>query len=456
MYKILVLDDEASIVEVIRFAFEQQGWTVHICTDPQKAIEQMTSVYYDLLLTDLSMPAMTGLEVLEKTKEISPSTTVMMMTAYGNMKIAIDAMKKGVKDFIPKPFEMKQLIKNVEHALENQHLQKENRVLRTILTKKFEHKEIIGASDIMQELMTKITKVATTHSNVLITGPTGSGKELVARKLHASSPRNQKTFLPINCSAIPANLLESELFGYVKGAFTGADQDKIGFFEASHGGTLFMDEIGDIPMELQSKLLRVLAEQKITPLGSTQEKEINVRVLAATHKDLQKEIEQKNFREDLYYRLNVVEIQVPALKDRASDIPLLADHFLERIKKEYQKPTLHFSSQALQALQGHPFPGNIRELEHMIEQAVVFAEGQRIEVEDLPLSKARSANVHTDAIQQGVSLDQMLESYEKNILERALDQSQGVKSKAAKLLGITFRSFRYRLKKLGLDSNDAS
>ncbi|MCB0272279.1 MAG: sigma-54-dependent Fis family transcriptional regulator [Bdellovibrionales bacterium] len=454
MKKILVVDDETSILEVIRFALEKEGWDVTICANPNEAIEELAKKYFDVLLTDLSMPGMTGFDVLRKVRDVSPGTGVILMTAYGTLSSAIEAMREGAYDFIPKPFEMSQLVLSIDNVFKKVKLQTENRILRKLVSKKNESKKIIGQSQSMTQLLLDLQKIAATDSNVLITGETGTGKELIAREIHFQSPRADQNFIPVNCSAIPENLLESELFGYRKGAFTGADRDKVGLFEACDQGTLFLDEIGEIPFGLQAKLLRVLAEGKFIPLGSTQEKSVNVRVLSATHQNLEKRIVDKQFREDLYYRLKVVEVRMPALRERKEDIELLAHYFLDRKNKQYAKHISGFTQAALEKLQGYHFPGNIRELEHVIEQSIIFEEEEKISDQNIRFYSPQARETSFSSFQT-MPLEENLLEYEKKLIQKALSQTSGVKTKAAKVLGISFRSFRYRLKKLGLgDDSD--
>lgn len=452
MKRIMIIDDETSILEVLRFALEREGWDVTVFDKPKDALGTIENEYFDLLLTDLSMPGMSGLDVLKEVRTLSPKTGVLIMTAYGTLKSAIDAMREGAFDFIPKPFEIKQMIQAVDTVYSKIKLQSENRILKKIITKKMQDKKIIGSSQAMNQLMESMFKVASTHSNVLITGETGTGKELIARHIHVHSPRANNTFIPVNCSAIPEHLLESELFGYRKGAFTGADTDKAGLFEACDQGTLFLDEIGEIPFGLQAKLLRVLSEGKFIPLGSTQEKNVDVRVIAATHQNLVQSIADQSFREDLYYRIKVVELHMPALRDRKEDIPALATHFLNKVSKEYGKKLEGFHNEALQKLQSYDFPGNVRELEHLIEQAVIFEEASTIQPQSIVL-RQKPTPASGNPIQVQGALDDRLEAFEREQIQNALLEHDGVKSKAAKSLGITFRSLRYRLKKLDMESS---
>lgn len=452
MKRILVLDDEQSIIQVIRFALEKEGCEVHAFTNPEDALGALKKQFFDILLTDLSMPSISGLDVIKQARDISPQTGMIIMTAYGTMKVAIEAMREGAQDFIPKPFEIKHLIASIHNVLDKMKLQNENTILKKIISKKIEKKDLLGKSSVMRELAENIQKVAASDSNVLISGETGTGKELIARKIHAESPRCEQAFIPVNCSAIPEHLLESELFGYRKGAFTGADTDKMGLFEACENGTIFLDEVGEIPFGLQAKLLRVLAEGKFIPLGSTQEKNVDVRVLAATHQNLPKRIEEGLFREDLYYRINVVEISVPPLRNRKEDIPLLSEHFLKKNAKEYSKDIKGFSEAALEKLCDYDFPGNIRELEHTIEQSIVFEETDLISEENIKIHKRDQDS--TSATLRTHDLENDLVEIEKEMIQKALEDSNQNKTQAAKRLGISFRSLRYRLQKLGMTEGE--
>jgi len=446
MKRMLILDDEPSIVQVIRLAMQKEGWEVDTYEDPIKALEVLKESFFDILLTDLSMPAMSGLDVLSQAHKISPQTGLIIMTAYGTMNVAIEAMREGAQDFITKPFEISRLVSATKHVLEKLTLRSQNKVLKSIITQSNQTQEILGSSLPIQDLLKMLEKVSPTDANVLITGETGVGKELVARKIHSSSARAAEAFIPVNCSAIPGQLLESELFGYRKGAFTGAVEDRVGFFQACDGGTIFLDEIGEMPFALQAKLLRVLAEGRFMPLGSTQEKSVDVRILAATHQDLGEMIAQGTFREDLFYRLNVISIDVPPLRSRLEDIPLLADFFLKQLSKDYDKAFEGFSHEAISRLQAYEYPGNIRQLKHIIEQAIIFEDTSKITAEHIKLGpelKQASTRNH-----QSKDLELDLSEIEREMISHALKTHNQNKTQAAKALGITFRSLRYRMEKL--------
>jgi two-component system response regulator PilR (NtrC family) len=376
-----------------------------------------------------------------------------MITAFANTETAIAAMKEGAYDYITKPFKLDELSLVVEKALEKKLLSSENRRLRTELRSQLSKRNLIGNSAAMERVLELIGRVADTKTNVLIGGESGTGKELVARAIHESSDRRDQPFVAVNCGAIPENLLESELFGHVKGAFTGAVQNKSGLFEVADGGTLFLDEVGELPQSLQVKLLRAIQEKKIRRVGGTGDREVNVRILSATNRRLEDEVAGGRFREDLYYRLNVIEILVPSLRERMEDLPLLVHHFVERYAEELGKPVRGFGDEAMRVLFAYPFPGNVRELENVVERAVALSRSDVIDVDALPpgVVTPRPAGESQLIPPDGVQLDELVNAYERSLLLEALERTGGVKKRAAQLLGVSFRSFRYRLEKLGLD-----
>ena len=379
---------------------------------------------------------------------------MIVITAFATTDSAIEAMKKGAYDYITKPFKVDELRLVVDKALEKKDLFRENERLKSELRSQARCRSIIGSSPAMQPIFDLITQVAGTKTNVLISGESGTGKELVARAIHNQSSRSERSFVAINCGAIPENLLESELFGHVKGAFTGAIQNKEGLFEAAEGGTLFLDEVGELPLALQVKLLRVLQEKTIRRVGGTQDQGVDVRVLSATNRRLEDEIEAGRFREDLYYRLNVIQVELPPLRERLDDLPLLIQHFIEKFSSELEKPIEGFSELALGELFQYGFPGNVRELENIVERAVALTRGETIDVSVLPptVTSARSRNERLRIPPEGVKLESLVDDYERRLLDEALREARGVKKQAARLLGISFRSFRYRLEKLGLEA----
>jgi two-component system response regulator PilR (NtrC family) len=451
--RILVVDDERSMQEFLEIFFRREGFEVVTAPDVDSALLAIDADDFDMVISDVQMPGRNGLEVLRAVKETSPETIVIMITAFANTETAIAAMKEGAYDYITKPFKLDELSLVVEKALEKKLLSSENRRLRTELRSQLGKRSLIGNSAPMERVFDLIGRVADTKTNVLIGGESGTGKELVARAIHESSDRRDHPFVAVNCGAIPENLLESELFGHVKGAFTGAVQNKSGLFEVADGGTLFLDEVGELPQSLQVKLLRAIQEKKIRRVGGTSDREVNLRILSATNRRLEDEIAAGRFREDLYYRLNVIEILLPSLRERMEDLPLLVHHFVERYAEELGKPVRGFGDEAMRVLFAYPFPGNVRELENVVERAVALSRSEVIEVDALPpgvVSPRQSAESQMIPA-EGVQLDELVNAFERKLLVEGLERTGGVKKRAAQILGISFRSFRYRLEKLGLD-----
>jgi two-component system response regulator PilR (NtrC family) len=451
--RILVVDDERSMQEFLEIFFRREGFEVVTAAEVESALIAIESDDFDMVISDVQMPERSGLEVLRAVKESSPETVVIMITAFANTETAIAAMKEGAYDYITKPFKLDELRLVVEKALEKKLLSSENRRLRTELRSQLGKRNLIGNSAPMERVLELIGRVADTKTNVLIGGESGTGKELVARAIHDSSDRRDHPFVAVNCGAIPENLLESELFGHVKGAFTGAVQNKSGLFEVAEGGTLFLDEVGELPQSLQVKLLRAIQEKKIRRVGGTGDREVNLRILSATNRRLEEEVAAGRFREDLYYRLNVIEILVPSLRERMEDLPLLVHHFVERYAEELGKPVRGFGDEAMRVLFAYPFPGNVRELENVVERAVALSRSDVIEVDALPpgVVSPRQSGETQLIPPDGVQLDELVNAFESRLLLEALERTGGVKKRAAQLLGISFRSFRYRLEKLGLD-----
>jgi two-component system response regulator PilR (NtrC family) len=451
--RILVVDDERSMQEFLEIFFRSEGYEVATAGDLKSARLHLESDDFDVLITDIQMPDGSGLDLLYHANECSPETVVIMITAFASTETAIAAMKQGAYDYITKPFKVDEIRIVVEKALEKKDLTNENRRLRSELRSRIRDRSIVGHSPVMQRVFDLIGQVANTKANVLVTGESGTGKEMVARAIHRGGERRDKAFVVVNCAAIPENLLESELFGHVKGAFTGAVHSKAGLFELADGGTLFLDEVGELPPSLQVKLLRAIQEKTFRRVGGTQDQRADVRIVAATNRRLDEEVQAGGFREDLYYRLNVIEIPLPPLRERPDDVVLLVDHFIEKYGTELGKQVTGCSDAALEKLLAHPFPGNVRELENVIERAVALSRGPIIEVESLPpallnpVAPSRGPRIPPE----GVKLEQLLEDYERSLLLEALGPAGGVKKKAAQLLGISFRSFRYRCEKLGLD-----
>ena len=452
--RILVVDDERSMQEFLEIFFRSEGYDVVTAGDVASGRLHLETDEFDVLITDIQMPDGSGLDLLHAVQDGAPDTLVVMITAFASTETAIAAMKQGAYDYITKPFQVDEIRLVVEKALEKKLLASENRRLRSELRGR--DRSIVGASPAMQSIYDLIGQVADTKANVLITGESGTGKEMVARAIQQGGERSDKPFVVVNCAAIPENLLESELFGHVKGAFTGAVQNKTGLFELADGGTLFLDEVGELPAALQVKLLRVIQEKTFRRVGGTRDESADVRIVAATNRRLEDEVAAGRFREDLYYRLNVIEIRLPPLRERRDDIALLVDHFVKKCSAELGREVVGCSDAAMAKLMGYRFPGNVRELENVIERAVALSRGPIIDVESLPPGVVTpAAPPRTDRVPpEGVELDALMADYERGWLEEALAASGGVKKRAAQLLGITFRSFRYRCEKLGLDAPD--
>ncbi len=456
MSRVLVVDDELSMRELLELFFLREGHTCDTAKDGAEGVRRLHEQEYDLVITDLRMPKTHGMVVLEQCRDLYPETPVIVMTAFASTETAIQAMKTGAYDYFTKPFQLDAVKAVIDKALERRKLVQENRRLRAELDGRHRHGGMIGRSQRMHDVFELVNRVAKTRTNVLVLGESGTGKELVARAVHDGSERAGKPFLAINCAAIPENLLESELFGHKKGAFTGAMADKEGMFKAAHGGTLLLDEIGELPLAMQVKLLRVLQERKVKAVGDLHEHPVDVRVVAATNRNLEAEVRSGNFREDLYYRLNVISIELPPLRERPSDIPLLALHFLRKYAAEFDKDIEEIEPEAVQALLRYPFSGNVRELENIIERAVALEEGGSINVRSLPSQVWRSptsqplptASMELPA--EGIDLEGAVDDLERKLIEKALDRTSGRKKEAARLLGISFRSLRYRLDKLNM------
>ncbi|MEW5803401.1 MAG: sigma-54 dependent transcriptional regulator [bacterium] len=455
MRSILVIDDEESMCICLAVILRKEGYTVQYATQPEKAIELIKTHTFDLALLDIKMPGVSGLDLLKVIKQISPETVVIMMTAYASTETAVRAIKWGAYDYLTKPFkdndEVKHIIKN---ALEKKQLAEENRALRSELFDLKDHYQldsIVGKSKKMKEIFSIIQRIADTGSTVLITGESGTGKELVARAIHNHSSRKDKPLVSLNCGAMPEGLLESELFGHVRGAFTGAIATKKGLFELADGGTLFLDEVGTTPLPIQVKLLRVLQDREIRKVGSTEKAQVDVRLIAATNIDIKAAVAEGTFREDLYYRLNVIPVHMPPLREREGDIPLLADHFLNLFNQKSRQEPKKISPEAVRLLADYAWPGNVREMENTIERVVALTTKSIIGPEDLPENVRHFSTNEGPAIdysiEQGVDLEKIMDSLEKSLIFQALDKSNGNKTRAAELLNLSFRSFRYRLKK---------
>jgi two-component system, NtrC family, response regulator PilR len=408
------------------------------------------------------MPDGSGLEVLSESKRLRPDTQVIVVTAFATAETAIAAMKAGAYDYLTKPFKVDEVGLVVERALERRVLQSQNVVLRDEIKGRYKLERLIGKSPAMQRVFEVIRKIAPARTSVLLIGESGTGKELAARALHEMSGRHENAFIAVNCGAIPETLIESEFFGHVKGAFTGANADRTGLFEAAHGGTIFLDEIGELPVPMQVKLLRVLQERKVKKVGGVQEKEVDVRVVAATNRDLETEVEKGTFRQDLFYRLNVIQLRLPPLRERREDIPILVDHFVRKFAAEHGRKISGVDPDAMSALMNHHFPGNVRELENLIERAVTLAPADRIPLDSLPPASplaSAAAGSHLGGPEPplpeaGIDLEKVLEDFERGILIKALERTRGNRTEAARILGVTFRSLRYRLSKLGITGGE--
>ena len=433
---------------MLRILLSREGYRVDVVDGVHAAREQLGSADpYDVVITDLVMPDGTGMEVLDAARSRSPDTQTLMITAYATTEQAVEAMRKGAYDYVQKPFRNHELLATLEKALEKRAIVAENQTLREQVKARWTEGQLIGKSAAMDRLRDLIRRVANTTTSVLITGESGTGKEMVARALHFQSPRAEEAFVVLNCGAVPENLIESELFGHVKGAFTGATSAKEGLFRAADRGTLFLDEIGELPPQLQVKLLRVLQDQRVRPVGGSAELEVDVRVVAATNRNVESEVEAGTFREDLFYRLNVIRIEVPPLRERPEDIPVLANYFLQK-HAAVQERRLEFSPEAMRWLAQQSFAGNVRELENMVERGVTLSPGSTVNREDLGDTHPSKKALNLSQIPPGkFDLDEYLAQVERELLFRALDQAGGVRTKAADLLGMSFRQFRYRLAK---------
>ena len=456
MEKILVVDDEQSLREVLSIMLKRAGYAVTSVSDGEEAIEQVQKEIFDLVITDLRMPKVDGMEVLRAVKSASPETVVLIITAFATADSAVEAMKQGAYDYLTKPFQVDEVQLIIRNALEKRRLTTENILLKREMASQSSFAQLVGQSEAMQKVFDVVKKVADSKSNVLICGESGTGKELVARAIHYNSARSALPFVAVNCSAVPETLLESELFGHIKGSFTGAISNKAGLFEVANGGTIFLDEIGDTTPTIQVKLLRVIQEREFRRVGGAQDIKGDVRIVAATNKDLEKGVADGSFREDLYYRLDVIPIRLPPLRLRSGDIPLLVAHFLTRFSKESGKPVPTLSPEAMQVLLGHEWRGNVRELENLIERVVAFSTGGTVTEADMrgwlhrTVSPQQQGGIPTDLPDDGLDLEGMINGIEKDLLLKALERTQWVKKKAARLLRLNTRSFRYRLEKYAI------
>jgi len=475
--KILIVDDDQSIREFMELLLTKENYIVKTSSSALEAIKLVEQEKFDVIFLDIQMPQISGIEALVSFKKMDPTVEIIIITAFGSTEIAIDVIKKGAYDFISKPFKIDTILNTTKKAIEKRHLSYENIMLKARIGEKYSYHNMIGSSAPMLMLYEMIKIVSQTTSNILITGESGTGKELIAKAIHSNSNLKQKPFVVVNCGAIPENLMESELFGHKRGSFTGAVMDKTGLFEAANGGTIFLDEVGELPIHLQVKLLRTIQERTIKKVGDTKDININVRLICASNKNLDKMVKNGTFREDLFYRLNVIQIHAPSLKEHREDVPMLISYFMEKYSKNINKTIKDITEEAVFALKNYNYPGNVRELENIIERAVVLCSGETIKISDLPqhivdIYKGDSVN-HPPALDiageeqksillnelsalekipdSGIEMEKIVERIEKKLLENALHKTGGVKKHAAKLLGITFRSMRYRLEKYGMD-----
>jgi two-component system response regulator PilR (NtrC family) len=446
--KILVVDDEEIIRESLSFVLKKEDYNVDEAGNGKAAHDLLLKESFDLVITDLEMPGMKGLELVEEIKKLNIQTSIIIITAYGSLETAIAALRSGASDYILKPVEFDELLIKIKRLFEIKDILLENRILKKEIQRNFDYENIVGKSHQIKNVYDMIETVAETDSTVLITGKSGTGKELVARALHYKSKRKNKPFIAVNCGAISENLIESELFGHKRGAFTGAISDKEGFIKAAEGGTLFFDEVSELPLALQVKLLRVLQEKEFTPVGTTSAIPVNVRFVASTNRDLKKEIKDGNFREDLFYRLNVIEINLPALNEREEDIPLLADHFLDKYRKELKKNIKGIDSEAMRALMSYEWKGEVRELENIIERAAIFSKDEFITLKDLPQS-FRPNNSLTEISKPG-SLEDAVRRFEKDCILKALEANKYNKEKTADMLQVGLSTLYRKLKELDI------
>ena len=455
---ILVVDDELSMRELLEVLLAKEGYKVTCAENGLDAIARIKKTVFDLLLCDIRLGDITGIDVLKALKEENQDTVVIMISAFATTEAAVEAMNEGAYDFVPKPFNNEELKQTIKNALSLRTIEHEKEILDDELKRTLHFGKIVGNSPAMKNIFNLIRQVAKTKTSILITGESGTGKELIAKAIHDESQQKDKPFVVVNCGGIPETLMESELFGHKKGAFTGATHDKKGLFETADKGTIFLDEIGEISLPIQVKLLRVVQERVFKPVGSNEDVSVDIRIISATNKKLEDEVIVGNFREDLFYRLNVIEIKMPPLRERKSDIRVLAQHFLEKYTREMDKEVTKISSYAIDLLNKYDFPGNIRELENLMERSVALSSTNIILPDSLALSihkrrwieGVKNRRFDLDEVRNGVSLDDILEDIERAYLEKALECTGGKKQEAAELLDISFRTFRYRLSKLDI------
>jgi len=447
--RILVVDDEEQMRGLLVKVLERKGYQVSVCGNGADALDFLEREPADLVVTDVRMPGLSGMEALRAIKELNPEIVVIIMTAFGSIDQAVQAVKEGAYDYINKPFKIDEMLLTIEKALEERRLRHEVSALRQELRTRYHFENLIGKSRAMQEIFGLIEQVAGSRSTVMVYGKSGTGKELVAKAIHYNSPRTSRAFVAVNCAAIPAELLESELFGHERGSFTGAIATKVGKFELATGGSLFLDEVGSMRLDLQAKILRALQEREVERVGGTRTIKIDVRVIAATNRDLKKAVEEGAFREDLYYRLNVVPITLPDLKDRQEDIPLLANHFVQKFAQESNPAIREISKEAMAVLMSHAWPGNVRELENVIERAVTLGHGPAVLPADLPPNLAGGAN----PLERALAREATLEDLERDYIAMILQRTKGHQIRAATILGIDRRTLYRKIRRYGLKLN---
>lgn len=449
--KVLVVDDEENIRHMLTLVLKKAGYAVRTVDNAQAGLDALMSEPWDMVLSDIRMPGMTGHDLLDTLRERGMEATVIMMSAYGDRDTALEAIKRGAYDYISKPFKKDEVLLTLRKAEERERLRRENVRLREETRRSFSFDNIIARSAPMQAVFRTVRKIAGYKSTVLITGESGTGKELIARALHVNSDRVNRPWVPVNCGAIPETLLESELFGHVKGAFTDAVRDKKGLFQQADGGTLFLDEVAELPLNLQVKLLRVLQEGEIRPVGNTRSLKVNVRVVAATHQDLEDMVQNGRFRQDLYYRLNVLPLALPPLRDRPEDIPLLAQHFVQGQNQKLGTNIQGFSPDTMKLLLDYPWPGNVRELENTVERALVLSDGPLIQADSLP-SRVNQSQDNLKHLLRGdnLSIKQTSRELERILITRALEKTRGNRTRASELLEISHRALLYKIKDYGL------
>jgi two-component system response regulator PilR (NtrC family) len=451
---ILVVDDELSMRELLEIILTKEGYRVTTAKNGKEALRLCEKHTFDIILTDIRMPKIDGFAVLSRVKEISPESDVIMITAFGSIESAMESMKNGAHDYITKPFDVDEIKKTIKNVLKRKRPDIEEYTQKqTPYEPSFWFEDMVASDRNMKKIFDLIPKAASSKTNVMITGESGTGKELVARAIHKHSHRKNQPFVTINCGGIPENLLESELFGHKKGSFTGAIQDKMGLFRAAHDGTMFLDEIGDLPLPTQVKLLRVVQDRTFKPIGETEDVKVDVRIVSATNKDLEQKVISGQFREDLFYRLNVISLKIPPLRERKEDIPVLLDYFLDKFSKEHGKEKISISNYTIKALSNYSFPGNVRELENLVERSISLGMSNIILPESLTLShfkdKQRTPEIkdQLNIPPEGIDLEKVIQEIEKNYILNALKMSNGKKGEASRLLNLSPRSFRYLIQK---------